>query len=306
MQLFFHDVGLKGAERDFPKTVFGDVPLEVVERSAPAHLRAEMIEALSTLFPSGSSNCWGVPAGAESAIRHLNVGDVMILIRTTGGDGDMPAMCPVRAFWREPMPGLSKALWGSDRFPYVFFSRTEPIRLTWTQFKQDVGYAPNFRPSGNVYRIRKDRLEQHGGAEGYVAKLAGGEFQYHVGAVSAQVAEVTPETEFEEGQRLVRERNYFKRNPNLVNASKKHYDYVCQACGFRFPDKYGELGKDYIECHHLNPLSERTGAEASFSTSLSEVTVLCSNCHRMIHRTRPAMPLTQLKAAIDKASAAAS
>lgn len=306
MQLFFHDVGLKGAERDFPKTVFGDVPLEVVDRSAPPHLRAEMVDTLSALFSSGSFNCWGVPAGAGSAIKHLSVGDVMLLIRTTGGDGDMPAMCPVRAFWREPMPGLSTALWGSDRFPYVFFCRTEPITLTWTGFKQDVGYEPNFRPSGNVYRVRKDRLRKHGGAEGYVAKLTDGEVRYPSGAESAQVAEVTPKLEFEEGQRLVRERSYFRRNPKLVSIAKEHYQYVCQACAFRFSDKYGELGEDYIECHHLNPLSERDGADSSLSTSLSDVTVLCSNCHRMIHRTRPAMSLELLKSIIEECAPAAS
>ncbi|PAP80839.1 restriction endonuclease [Rubrivirga sp. SAORIC476] len=295
MQLFFHDVGLKGAERDFPKTVFGDVAVELVERSAPSHLRAEMVDTLLSLFPSGTFNCWGVPAGAKSAIEHLQVGDVMVLIRTTGGDGDMPAMCPVQAFWKEPMPSLSTALWGSDRFPYVFFCKTEPIELTWTQFKKDVDYAPNFRPSGNVYRVRQDRLRKHGGAESYVERLAGNTLKYPTGAASGSVAEVTPNIEFEEGQRLVRERSYFKRNPQLVQAAKERYKYVCQACNFRFRDKYGELGGNYIECHHLNPLSEREDEGKSSSTSLDEVTVLCSNCHRMVHRTRPAMPLERLR-----------
>ncbi|MGC0117583.1 hypothetical protein [Pseudoalteromonas piscicida] len=27
MQLFFHDVGLKGAQADFPKTIFGDIAI---------------------------------------------------------------------------------------------------------------------------------------------------------------------------------------------------------------------------------------------------------------------------------------
>ncbi len=303
MQLFFHDVGLKGAERDFPKTVFGDVPIELVERAVPVHRRAEMVDVLSTLFPSGTFNCWGVPAGAESAINHLKAGDVMLLIRTTGGDGDMPALCPVQAFWKEPMPGLSTALWGSEHFPYVFYFKTEPIMLTWTQFKEDVSYASNFRPSGSVYRVRRDRLQKHGGVEAYVAGLAGGTIQYPTGAESSKVAEVSPDLEFEEGQRLVRERSYFKRNPQLVRAAKERHNYVCQACYFQFKDKYGELGDDYIECHHMNPLSERTNSEKIVKTSLDEVTVLCSNCHRMIHRTSPAMSLERLKSIVISASA---
>jgi 5-methylcytosine-specific restriction protein A len=53
MELFFHDVGLKGSERDFPKTVFGSVSLQTVEEYAPEYLRAEMVETLRDLFPRG-------------------------------------------------------------------------------------------------------------------------------------------------------------------------------------------------------------------------------------------------------------
>ena len=95
----------------------------------------------------------------------------MLLIRTTGGDGDIPALCLVDAYWKHEMTDLSRALWGSERFPYIFFFETEPISLTWTDFKEHVGYAPNFRPSGNVYRVHKDRLQQFGGARGYVEYL---------------------------------------------------------------------------------------------------------------------------------------
>lgn len=297
MELFYHDVGLKGADRDFPRTVFGSVPVKVVEEHAPHHLRAEMVDGLGALFPAGSFNCWGVPAGAASVIKQLDVGDVMLLVRTTGGDGDIPALCLVRAFWKEPMPALSSALWGSERFPYVFFFNTERISLTWTDFIRDVGYADNFRPSGNVYRVREDRIEDHGGTPGYVAHLLGKQrLVYPEDVPSGRVAESTPAAEFEEGQRLVSERAYFKRNPELVTRAKKHYGYICQACGFSFRETYGRLGDDYIECHHLNPLSEREDAEALIATSLDEVTVLCSNCHRMIHRSRPALSMEQLRA----------
>jgi 5-methylcytosine-specific restriction enzyme A len=60
---------------------------------------------------------------------------------------------------------------------------------------------------------------------------------------------------------------------------------VCQVpgCGFDFDfeAKYGPIGVGYAEVHHLTPL-------ASFSeestTTLHDLAVVCSNCHRMIHR----------------------
>ena len=42
-----------------------------------------------------------------------------------------------------------------------------------------------------------------------------------------------------------------------------------------------ETGKDYIECHHENVLSERPEEEWSneVKTSIDDIKVLCSNCH---------------------------
>ena len=85
-----------------------------------------------------------------------------------------------------------------------------------------------------------------------------------------------------EGERYSREASEIQRNPRIAQAAKDRYDYVCQACGFKFEKMYGDLGAGFIECHHLDPLSEREGQERL--TTLEDLTVLCSNCHRMIHR----------------------
>ncbi|WP_237769905.1 hypothetical protein [Vibrio parahaemolyticus] len=98
MQLFFHDVGLKGANADFPKTVFGEVAVSDIVEHCPSHLQAEIEDKLLAEFPDGWCNVWGVPDGAKSVIRQLKVDDVMLLIKTTGGDGEMPALCHVKAF----------------------------------------------------------------------------------------------------------------------------------------------------------------------------------------------------------------
>ena len=102
--------------------------------------------------------------------------------------------------------------------------------------------------------------------------------------------------EFSEGIRKQKETSFFARNTTLVKEAKRLHGYKCQACEFVFGDKYGEFGKDYIECHHENVLSERPKNEwnKGVTTSINQVKVLCSNCHRMIHHKRPAISFDKL------------
>ena len=49
-----------------------------------------------------------------------------------------------------------------------------------------------------------------------------------------------------------------------------------------FEEKYGELGKDYIEVHHIKPISE-IDSEYVVDPEKDLIPV-CSNCHSMLHR----------------------
>lgn len=293
MQLFFHDVGLKGSERDFPRTIFSEVSVDHILQHVPSTLKDEVSERLREQFSDGYCNVWGVPAGAKSIIKYLNTNDAMLLIRTTSGSGDLPAICIVKEFWREPMPEVSNFLWESDHYPFIFFFKTQAIELTWDQFKEHVGYKVNFRPSGNVYRVKDAdiKLSAFTGVEGYIDFLISG-LKVSESVLQYQVDVSDYVGEYEEGERKFKEVAYFARNPKLVKDAKYFYGYTCQACEFNFEEVYGELGKSYIECHHLNPLSERKDYHDS---SINDVCVLCSNCHRMIHRSNPILTLEQLK-----------
>jgi 5-methylcytosine-specific restriction endonuclease McrA len=109
--------------------------------------------------------------------------------------------------------------------------------------------------------------------------------------------------EYAEGVRAARERYFFSRNASLTTRAKEHYGPTCRGCGFVFEAGYGELGRGYIECHHLDPLSERSEEEwtEGIRSRLEDVAVLCSNCHRMIHRRRPALSLEELRHAVREA-----
>ena len=103
---------------------------------------------------------------------------------------------------------------------------------------------------------------------------------------------------FEEGERMLKEVTVLARSADLVAKAKKHHGLKCKVCGFEFRRFYGEIGADYIECHHLNPLSGREGV--SKPTTIDEVTVLCANCHRMVHSRKPALTLDELKQCVEK------
>jgi 5-methylcytosine-specific restriction protein A len=89
-----------------------------------------------------------------------------------------------------------------------------------------------------------------------------------------------------------------ERNPKASRLAKKHHGYSCQACGFSFLKRYGTLGDGYIEAHHLRPISSLAeGVKVTYAVP-TDFAVLCSNCHRMIHRTSDPSDLAGFRALV--------
>ena len=65
----------------------------------------------------------------------------------------------------------------------------------------------------------------------------------------------------------------------------------CEACGFDFQDAYGNLGEGFCEVHHLQPLSKADGV---VRTELADLAIVCSNCHRVLHRSNPMLSIPKL------------
>lgn len=76
-----------------------------------------------------------------------------------------------------------------------------------------------------------------------------------------------------------------ERDSSAARKAKKVHGHVCQACGFDFQAVYGELGAAFIEAHHLTPLAALPEGEPAPQDPKTDFAVLCSNCHRMIHKT---------------------
>ncbi|MFI5584018.1 HNH endonuclease [Amycolatopsis sp. NPDC051758] len=89
---------------------------------------------------------------------------------------------------------------------------------------------------------------------------------------------------------LIRERNPKLRAKKIAQSRKQRGRVSCEACEFDFEATYGNHGRDYIECHHATPLSH----SGPTVTKLDNLVLLCSNCHRMIHRKTPWLSVAEL------------
>ncbi len=95
---------------------------------------------------------------------------------------------------------------------------------------------------------------------------------------------------------LRRERDPKLRRKVIEAYKRRHAAIACEACGFDFQKTYGERGADYIECHHRTPLH----VSGPTRTRPEDLILLCSNCHRMIHRTSPWLTPEELISLIER------
>ncbi|WP_260979852.1 HNH endonuclease [Staphylococcus pettenkoferi] len=93
-------------------------------------------------------------------------------------------------------------------------------------------------------------------------------------------------TIYEEGRPVVRYGVRYERNPSLRAKAIEIHGTKCKVCGFDFEKFYGDLGKGYIEIHHLKPMYENK--EKVEVNPKTDMVPLCANCYRMIHRRKNA------------------
>ena len=71
----------------------------------------------------------------------------------------------------------------------------------------------------------------------------------------------------------------------MINMLSPLFAKVPISCQLDFAERYGPIGKGFIEAHHLKPLSSLTEGSTLTYDVAKDFAVLCPNCHRMIHRT---------------------
>ena len=110
------------------------------------------------------------------------------------------------------------------------------------------------------------------------------------------------EEAFPEGKEVYRLHRTRERNPKVAELAKtkrlkKDPSLHCEVCAFSFVEIYGELGESFIEAHHTIPLSDTDG---EIETHIEDIALVCSNCHKMLHRRRPWLAIGELKEMLSK------
>jgi predicted HNH restriction endonuclease len=105
------------------------------------------------------------------------------------------------------------------------------------------------------------------------------------------------ETHFEGGKttRLV---NAYERNPIARKKCIEHYGVTCVVCGFNFEKVYGNIGKDFIEVHHLSKVSDKK--QEYEVNPVEDLRPVCPNCHAMLHKKDPPYTIDELKILIKR------
>ncbi len=112
------------------------------------------------------------------------------------------------------------------------------------------------------------------------------------------VVDEDEESAFPEGAEKYRMHWARERDPEIARKAKckrlsETGKLKCEACNFDYSEKYGDRGVGFIEAHHMIPVSQLNGKT---KTRIKDLALVCSNCHRMLHRGPPLLSVAELKA----------
>lgn len=97
---------------------------------------------------------------------------------------------------------------------------------------------------------------------------------------------------FYEGEQVETNIKAYMRNRQARMRCLEIHGYKCRICGLSFEETYGEIGKSYIQVHHLRPLAE--GKKPTCVDPAIDLKPVCANCHAMLHRRTPPLGISEL------------
>ena len=96
-----------------------------------------------------------------------------------------------------------------------------------------------------------------------------------------------------EGRTTTRTVTTYEKDSIARSQCLDHYGTNCQVCNLSFQDFYGDIGTDYVEVHHIVPLSDIPGEHPV--DPIKDLIPLCPNCHRMTHKRKPPYSIEELR-----------
>jgi HNH endonuclease len=204
-----------------------------------------------------------VSVGAFSAVRHQ--------VRYPNGRRTSPAFCDLVVRTRTAVLDYRPYAELNGRYDWVLGE----MKLHFIDSHRDTLDAVTWRaigrPSFETYKVRFKQEQDHDEPE-------------------------IDELSSLEGKRKLRVHLRAERDRALAIKKKelvlrKSGCLRCEVCEFDFSASYRDTKLPFAEVHHTNPL----GGGIERRTRLSDLAILCSNCHRMIHRTEPMLDVPSFK-----------
>lgn len=154
--------------------------------------------------------------------------------------------------------------------------------------KKDIVANPN-----HVYSRKKAGDDRIKGLDNYISFLEKGTLNPKVETKKR----IRRSTVDQEGKHITKETTVIQRNQSARKKCIEHYGYKCAACGIVMKDIYGEIGENYIEVHHLNPI--HLFDDQHIVDYKEDLIPLCPNCHAMIHKLEDPSDVETLKELIN-------
>ena len=99
---------------------------------------------------------------------------------------------------------------------------------------------------------------------------------------------------FPEGEATILRVTRYERDRRNRAAAIAIWGSMCQACGFDFGARYGEVADGFIEVHHTTPVSEMV--PGAVVDPARDLVPLCPNCHAVAHRRNPPFSVREIRA----------
>ena len=120
---------------------------------------------------------------------------------------------------------------------------------------------------------------------------------YGEASTESDIAVEDDESSFPEGKEKFKHHRLLERDGKIVRRAKARRlaetgRLECEVCNFDFVSHYGDVGHGFIEAHHKTPVSLLAGVK---KTKIEDLALVCSNCHRMLHRGGTLLTVEQLK-----------
>lgn len=291
MTVYFHHVGEVGAARDFPRTIFDDGATSGLRHFREGDVlpqvsdlpEDEIFRLASTVRRAANGfQIWGIPSGGARLFRRVNESDFWLLIDTDRPGGTISYAGRIICKFENPSFHLSNFLWGEQKFPLIILMEGFKTSLEITDFKELFGYADNWSMRGLAYSLSDARIQNSRfRTESAFVEFLRTSYPLPTTPDPRDFLEPPPDEFVIEGGLALAIHLSRERDHAIIAQFKDSLKvFACCVCGFDFEETYGELGKMFIEAHHIAPL----GSGSERETRLTDLSPVCSNCHRMLHR----------------------